>query len=446
MSATYEVAQTAASYVDDVDLCVIDTATAAGAQGLVVMAAAELAATGASLAEVAFRARRVARDVHLMATLRSLDSLSRSGRVPQAAAWAGRTMGVQIMFEFSGGRARPRRPARTERGALERMVGAMLRSRPPGAEDPDRRVVLRGAVLEAQAKDSAAALRQLVLGAVPEAESSKHLSARSWWPTPGRTLSVWHGGGSSSTMTPVRRTVVNVAGVAERANVPMTTQLARVRDEDRPDDGSAAGKRAPKQPVKRVWVWIRRVVLCALFGVAVWFLAQKGSELRGAVHLLARANWSWVAVAVLFEAASMVVFARMQRWLLLAGHVKLPLRTMVEITLAGNAISTTLPGGVAWAAAWAFGQLRRRGVDRFLRVWVFLVAGAVSSFALFILVAIGIEVAGGRGPVAGLRWAAARSRRNTGLGFRGGACATTGAGEIHRNATGRLCGRTRSGW
>lgn len=172
---------------------------------------------------------------------------------------------------------------------------------------------------------------------------------------------------------------------------------------------AAAPDAAPNAPGRRgtgMWVWVRRFALLVLLGAAVWFLAQRGAELRGALHLLARADWRLVAIAVLFEAASMVVFARLQRWLLLAGHVRLPLRTMVEITLAGNAVAATLPGGVAWAAAWVFGQLRRRGVDRFLRVWVFLVAGAVSSFALFIVVAVGIEVAGGRGPVSDLRWAA----------------------------------------
>ena len=46
------------------------------------------------------------------------------------------------------------------------------------------------------------------------------------------------------------------------------------------------------------------------------------------------------------------------------------------------------------------------GSSRFLRIWVFLVAGAVSSFAFFVVVAVGIEVAGNRGPVADLRWAA----------------------------------------
>ena len=172
------------------------------------------------------------------------------------------------------------------------------------------------------------------------------------------------------------------------------------------ESGEEPAPASDKSRRARQWQWIRRTVLLAVSIVAAWVLVQRETEVREAAHLLLHVDWRLIAIAVLFEAASMVVFARLQRWLLRAGNVNLPLRTMVEITLAGNAISTTLPGGVAWAAAWAFGQLRRRGVDRFLRVWVFLVAGAFSSFALFIVVAVGIEVAGSRGPVADLRWAA----------------------------------------
>ena len=157
---------------------------------------------------------------------------------------------------------------------------------------------------------------------------------------------------------------------------------------------------------RRLWPAVRIVVSVALLGAAVYFIVRRASEVAAAWHLLGHLLWRWVAGAVLFEAASMVVFARMQRWLLRAGGVRVPLRTMVEITLAGNAMAATLPGGVAWAGAWAFGQLRRRGVSRFLRIWMFLVAGAVSSFALFVVVVCGIELAGSRGPVAGLRWGA----------------------------------------
>ncbi|HWD51438.1 MAG TPA: DegV family protein [Acidimicrobiales bacterium] len=168
MSATYEVARTAANYVDDAEVEVVDTRTAAGAQGLVVMAAAELARTGATLEQVTRKAQRAARNVRLMASLRSLDHLARSGRVPGAAAWAGRSLGVRAMFEFTAGGVRPRRPARSERGALERMVGAMTQSRPEGTEG--RGAVLRAAVMEAQAAESADRLLGLVTGAVPTAD------------------------------------------------------------------------------------------------------------------------------------------------------------------------------------------------------------------------------------------------------------------------------------
>src|SRR5205807_4956304 len=100
---------------------------------------------------------------------------------------------------------------------------------------------------------------------------------------------------------------------------------------------------------------------------------------------------------------SLVAFARLQRWLLRAGGLHVGLAPMVEIILAGNALAMSLPGGAAWAAAWAFGQLRRRGADRVLAGWVVLVAGALASFALFTLMVIGALVAGSRGPAASAR-------------------------------------------
>jgi len=91
-----------------------------------------------------------------------------------------------------------------------------------------------------------------------------------------------------------------------------------------------------------------------------------------------------------------VAFARLQRWLLHEGGVDVGLVPMVQITLAG----TRWPcrsGGAAWAAAWAFGQLRRRGADRVLAGWVVLVAGALASYALFMILVVGALVAGSRG-------------------------------------------------
>ncbi len=196
-------------------------------------------------------------------------------------------------------------------------------------------------------------------------------------------------------------------GRAVEASSPLAIDVARGRPDDpSEDDSSRPSDEAGGSLLRRVWRHSRLAVSLALLGAAVYFLVGKASEVAAAWHLLGHLSWRWVALGVLFEAGSMVVFARMQRWLLRAGGVRVPLRTMVEITVAGNAVAATLPGGVAWAGAWVFGQLRRRGVSRFLRVWMFLVAGALSSFALFLVVVLGIELAGNRGPVSDLRWAA----------------------------------------
>lgn len=161
------------------------------------------------------------------------------------------------------------------------------------------------------------------------------------------------------------------------------------------------------RPASSLRSWGRRGLAIILLGVAAYEAYQRRSELNQAVGLLDDIRVAWLGVAIVLEAASMVVFARLQRWLLRAGGVDIRLGEMVEITLAGNALGTSLPGGAAWAATWAFGQLRRRGAERVLAGWVILVAGALSSFAIFVLVAVGSWVAGSQGPVAHLRWVAA---------------------------------------
>ena len=153
--------------------------------------------------------------------------------------------------------------------------------------------------------------------------------------------------------------------------------------------------------------WLKRALAVVLLGVAAYEAYLRRAEVSQALEMYDRLQLSYLALAIVLEAGSMVVFARLQRWLLQAGGVNIGLGEMVEITLAGNALGTSLPGGAAWAATWAFGQLRRRGADRVLAGWVILVAGALASFALFVLVAVGAWVAGSHGPVAHLRWLAA---------------------------------------
>ncbi|MBV8951891.1 MAG: flippase-like domain-containing protein [Actinobacteria bacterium] len=149
--------------------------------------------------------------------------------------------------------------------------------------------------------------------------------------------------------------------------------------------------------------WVRRFFTVAVLALVAIAAATHRKDLDQAIGQLGDIRWGWVGVAIAFEVASLIAFARLQRWLLRAASVCLRMREMVEITLAGNALAMSLPGGAAWAAAWVYAQLHRRGAKREVAVWVVLVAGAIAAFVLFVLMVVGAFVAGDQGPVASLR-------------------------------------------
>lgn len=130
-AGSYLAAQAAARTVTT-PLRVIDTECAAGAQGLVVVEAADVAHSGAAIDEVAAAAVRVIERVRLVATLPSLDHLARSGHVPDAASWAARSVGLRPVIEFRRGRVRPLRPARSAPAAQQRLLDRITNAKPPG--------------------------------------------------------------------------------------------------------------------------------------------------------------------------------------------------------------------------------------------------------------------------------------------------------------------------
>jgi len=132
MSGTYNAATLAADTVGG-PVRVVDTRTAAGAEALVVLAAAAAAEAGGDLDAVEQAARRVIDEVRLVATVPTLDHLVRSGRVPGIAGWAGRRLNINPLFEFRGGKVHRLRPAIGQPAALDRIVGRFTRSRVDGA-------------------------------------------------------------------------------------------------------------------------------------------------------------------------------------------------------------------------------------------------------------------------------------------------------------------------
>jgi DegV family protein with EDD domain len=197
MSSTHDSAKLAAKLVTDNDpratesspgrdVAVLDTGTAAGAQGLVVLAAARAAAEGADQDEVVATAERVAARVRLAASVADLERLARSGRVPDAARWIGDRLGVRPLFEFRDGRARPLRPAFSTEAALDRIVQRCAAGGGRGAR-------LHVTVLHALNPDAAATLAERVQALDPVsflvgpfspvmvAHTGRGLAGLAWW-------------------------------------------------------------------------------------------------------------------------------------------------------------------------------------------------------------------------------------------------------------------------
>ncbi len=136
-------------------------------------------------------------------------------------------------------------------------------------------------------------------------------------------------------------------------------------------------------------------------GVAA--LINQRNALVSAGQLFPHLRWAWVGIAAVFEGLSIVALAELNRRLLRAGGIRSGVRAMTEATLAANALSVSLPGGVAVAAPWFFNQLRRRGADGARAGWVVVTSGALSAFALFVILIAAIELGGSHGPTAALR-------------------------------------------
>lgn len=161
MSSTHEAAVLGARAADG-NVRVVDTTTAAGAQALVVLAAAQAAQRGGDVAAVERAALDAIDQVRLVAMVPNLDHLVRSGRVPNIAGWAGRRLGIAPLFEFRDGGAHPLRPALGADAALDRIVGRWRRSRVDGA-------ALHVAALHAQAEPVAQTLLERVASEVTPA-------------------------------------------------------------------------------------------------------------------------------------------------------------------------------------------------------------------------------------------------------------------------------------
>ncbi len=112
---------------------VIDSGTACGGQGLVLLAAAAAARDGADGDAVADRARRARSELKMWFSIDTLEYLRRGGRIGGAQAWLGSALSIKPILTVEG-EITPVERVRTSRRAFERMVD-LLRERAEAGAD-----------------------------------------------------------------------------------------------------------------------------------------------------------------------------------------------------------------------------------------------------------------------------------------------------------------------
>jgi uncharacterized protein (TIRG00374 family) len=136
------------------------------------------------------------------------------------------------------------------------------------------------------------------------------------------------------------------------------------------------------------------VLAVAIVGLAglVWF---EWGSVRHSFTVLGHAPLYWIRLAIFVESVSMVTMARMQRRLLRAGGVRLPINSMLGIVYASNSISVSIPiAGSPMSAAFSFRAFARRGADRNLAGWALAMSGVISSVTFALIVSVGAIVSG----------------------------------------------------
>ena len=129
LSAVYDVALNAAEQVSvespEISVEVLDSRTAAAAEGFIALEAARAACEGKDLAGVLKAAEEMRDKVDLVAYMDTIRHIYRSGRIPKVAAVAGSMLNIKPVFTFSAGTPHFIGAVRNRERGLERLLERM---------------------------------------------------------------------------------------------------------------------------------------------------------------------------------------------------------------------------------------------------------------------------------------------------------------------------------
>ena len=129
LSTTHDVVKLAKRQAEaefpQASIAVVDSQLATAAEGLVVLAAAQAATAGESLAEVVQVAEKIRDKVTFLAFLDTIRYVYRSGRIPKVAALAGSMLNIRPLLTISSGLVRFMGAVRSRERGIERMLKVM---------------------------------------------------------------------------------------------------------------------------------------------------------------------------------------------------------------------------------------------------------------------------------------------------------------------------------
>ena len=140
---------------------------------------------------------------------------------------------------------------------------------------------------------------------------------------------------------------------------------------------------------------LRIAIEVAALGAVAYFFLRERHQFAGLGAIVAHLNWFWVVLAFAAELASIPALAEAQRVVLRAGGTKADRGEMNLVTFASNAISLSVPVGVAFAEGYTFARYRRFGANSAVAAWSELASGAIAFAALAAVAETGAVIAGG---------------------------------------------------
>lgn len=146
-----------------------------------------------------------------------------------------------------------------------------------------------------------------------------------------------------------------------------------------------AAREDHEPPARGKYWWVRWAVI----GLALIVLAVEATlvwdQLAKAWMSLLSANWWWVLAAVAAAMLSMHSFAQIQRTLLRSAGVVVHQWRSEAAFYAGNALSTTMPGGPVLSATFVYRQQRSWGASPVVASWQLVMSGALQVVGLALL-------------------------------------------------------------